>query len=125
MSLDVYLKGPAKQVPCTCSHCWNEHTREDREEFFESNITHNLIKMAREAGVYEACWRPDENGMTKAGQLIDPLKQGIERLKAEPERFRQFNPSNGWGDYDGFVEWLEAYLAACVEYPDADVRASR
>jgi hypothetical protein len=99
--------------------------REDRERFFQSNITHNLTEMAHEAGIYEACWRPEEIGITKAEQLIEPLKQGIERLKAEPERFKQFNPSNGWGDYDGFVRWLENYLAACIEHPKADVSASR
>lgn len=125
MSLDVYLKGPVVEVSCTCTRCWNEHTREEREEYFQGNITHNLNAMAAEAGVYDVCWRPEENGITKAEQLIEPLKKGLERLKAEPERFKALNPSNGWGDYDGLVEWLEAYLAACVENPNADVRASR
>ena len=125
MSLDVYLRGPAEQVACTCSHCWDDHMREDREEFFQANITHNLNKMAREAGIYEACWRPEEIGITKAEQLIEPLEHGIERLKAEPERFKQFNPSNGWGDYDGFIQWLENYLAACIEHPNAEITVSR
>jgi len=125
MSLDVYLKGPAKPVPCECSYCGDEHTREDRDEFYQDNVTHNMTDMARAADLYKCCWRPEEIGITKAEQLIEPLRQGIERLKAEPERFKQFNPSNGWGDYDGFVAWLERYLAACIEYSDADVGVSR
>src|SRR5262245_15711215 len=92
---------------------------------FEANITHNMIDMAKVADLYQCCWRPEEMGITKAQQLIGPLRQGVERLKADPERFKQFNPSNGWGDYDGFLGWLENYLAACVEHPDADVDVSR
>lgn len=125
MSLDVYLRGPAQTVPCTCTTCWNEHTREDRDCFFDANITHNLTAMAREAGIYEACWEPEEIGITKAVQLIEPLRKGLKLLKAEPYRFQTFNPKNGWGDYDGFVRWIQKYLEACEQYPDADVSVSR
>ena len=44
---------------------------------------------------------------------------------AEAERFKKHNPANGWGSYDDFVPWLEAYAAACEEFPNAAVRASR
>lgn len=40
-------------------------------------------------------------------------------------RFRAYDSPNGWGTYDNFVPWLEKYLAACEEYPDAEVRVSR
>lgn len=125
MSLDVYLEGSTSQVPCTCSHCWNEHTREKTERYFDANITHNLGKMASEAGIYDAVWRPEENGITKGRQLIEPLEAGIALLRSDPERFKQFNASNGWGLYENFVPWLEKYLLACKEYPDANVRVSR
>lgn len=32
-----------------------------RVELFEANITHNLNKMAKEVGIYEYLWRPDED----------------------------------------------------------------
>lgn len=35
------------------------------------------------------------------------------------------NSPNGWGTYKYFVPWLEKYLAACKEYPDAVVEVSR
>lgn len=95
------------------------------DEVFEWNITHNLGKMAAEAGVYEACWRPKENGYTKARDLIEPLKFGLMRLETLPDHFRQFNPPNGWGNYEGLVNFVRAYLAACEEYPDAAIYASR
>lgn len=94
-------------------------------EVYSSNITHNLGKMAREAGIYDALWRPDENGIEIAYQLIESLLTGLKRLKAEPEHFKQFNPANGWGDYDGLVRFTENYLEACQAYPTARVYASR
>lgn len=94
-------------------------------EVYSRNITHNLGAMAREAGVYLACWRPEEMGATKAHHLIEPLRAGLMALRSDPERFRAFNPANGWGDYDGLVAFVADYLAACEEFPDADVSVSR
>lgn len=98
---------------------------DDNETVFDYNITHNLDRMAGEARIYAALWRPDEIEIAKAGQLIEPLKAGLEQLVLEPDKFKVFNPSNGWGDYDGLVTFVREYLRACEEYPDADVRASR
>jgi hypothetical protein len=81
--------------------------------------------MAEAAGIYEHLWRPDEIKITKAKELIEPLRQGLHNLKSEPERYKKFNPENGWGSYDGLVKFVENYLNACYEYPDADVEVSR
>jgi hypothetical protein len=90
-------------------------------EVYTANITHNLSKMAAEAGIYKALWRPEEIGITTAKQLIEPLRVGLALLRAEPQRFRAFNPENGWGTYDGLVAFVDAYLQACEENPDATV----
>lgn len=89
------------------------------------NITHNLGKMARSAGVYEALWRPEEVGIAKAEQLIAPLEDGLARLKADPEHFKQHNPENGWGNYEGLVGFIEEYLAKARQHPEARVSVSR
>jgi hypothetical protein len=94
-------------------------------ELFSANITHNLNKMTQEAGIYEALWRPEEIGITTAGQLIGPLRHGLDLLRSDPARFIALNPSNGWGSYADFVPWVEGYLAACQAYPKAKVEASR
>lgn len=94
-------------------------------EVYSDNITHNLGKMAREAGIYEYLWRPDEICITKAEQLIKPLEEGLALLKREPKHFEQFNAPNGWGMYEHFVPFVERYLEACRENPDADVSVSR
>lgn len=125
MSLDVYLTGKTEEVPCRCSYCDHEHTRNEMEHLYAANITHNLNKMAHEAGIYQHLWRPDEIGVTKANQLVEPLRRGLDLMISDPERFRKFNPGNGWGSYDDFITWIANYLAACERYPDADVHVSR
>lgn len=107
MSLDVYL------------------TATRPTEVYWANITHNLIRMAEEAGIYKHLWRPDEIGVTKASQLIGPLKEGLARLRADPERLKEFDAENGWGTYEDFVTFVANYLWACEINPDADVQVSR
>jgi len=107
MSLDVYL------------------SRVQATDVYEANITHNLNSMAKEAGLYKALWRPEEIGIEKASDLISILEEGLALLRRDPERFRKLNPSNGWGNYEGFVKFVEEYLSACREYPDATMRANR
>lgn len=120
------------------------HT-EEKEEVYWANITHNLNKMASEAGIYEALWRPhrlkvgynipeddhhsewkfeDEN-TTMAQDIIPLLEKGLADLKARPEHFEKFNSPNGWGMYKHFVPFVEKYLEACKEYPDAIIEVSR
>lgn len=96
-----------------------------RVDVSSHNITHNLARMAAEAGVYTCLWRPDENGFTHAHQIIAPLRAGIAQMEADPERFRALDAPNGWGTYEHFLPWLKEVLEACEENPDAEIRASR
>jgi len=95
------------------------------ETVYSSNVTGNLGKMAREAGLYEVLWCPDEHGITAASQLIEPLRTGIERLKTDPARFKLLSSPNGWGTYEQFIPWLLNYLNACEQFPDASVWVSK
>ena len=150
MSLDVYLKLEGKKLTnigsgiflrengSTRSLSWEEyrakfpkrepaicHEWEESDRVFTANITHNLGTMARQAGVYKTCWRPQEIGVEKAAQLIPLLSDGLTKLKDDPDYFRQFNPPNGWGNYEILVDFLERYLLACQAYPDSTVSVSR
>lgn len=60
-----------------------------------------------------------------AADLIGPLCDGLALLKADPEKFKALNPKNGWGDYNGLVAFVEAYLEACKANPHAEVSVSR
>lgn len=107
MSLDVYLENEAG------------------EELYSRNITHNLGKMASEAGIYECLWRPDEHGITHARQIIEPLAAGVALLATQKARFEEFNALNGWGLWEHFLPFCADYLQACRENPDALVKVSR
>ena len=107
MSLDIYLME-------TSPH-----------SVFALNITHNLTDMAKEAGIYKHLWRPEASGIKKARQLIKPLSEALGLLESDPERFKKFNPDNGWGDYDGLVAFVRAYIDACIRFPKANIRISR
>lgn len=95
------------------------------DEVYQCNITHNLNTMAKEAGIYKHLWRPDEIGIIKASDLIEPLRKALTLLESDPERFKAFNPSNNWGNYDGFVNFVKEYQAACVRWPAAEISISR
>lgn len=131
MSLDVYLKDPTE----TYETGW----------LYEANITHNLGRMAAEAGIYKALWRPhrlkpgydipgedykaewefEDNNPTRAKDIIEILEKGLDDLKARPEHFKQFDSPNGWGTYKRFVPFVEKYLEALKEYPDSIINVSR
>jgi hypothetical protein len=100
-------------------------TRIQRTEVFDAHITHNLTEMADAVGIYKPIWRPKECGIKTASDMIPYLTDGIAELKREPEKYRELEPDNKWGTYENFVPWLERYLAACEEYPDAEIHACR
>lgn len=106
MSLDVSLDLDGKQV-------------------FSSNITHNLGNMAAHAGIYYACWRPEEINATHAKHILPMLKSGIECMKAHPEHYEKFNAPNGWGLYKHFLPWVEEYAEACESFPEATISVDR
>ena len=107
MSLDVYLKS------------------DGGETLYTRNITHNLNTMAKEAGIYKILWRPDENGITHAHQIIEPLSAGLALMTTQKRRFEAFNSPNGWGLWEHFVPFCADYLQACRDHPDALVEVSR
>jgi hypothetical protein len=98
---------------------------------YEANITHNLGKMADAVildngkTLYQVLWRPDEHGWKFARDISDMLDEGWNILLSDPERFKQFNPENGWGSYDGLVNFVYKYRNACWDNPDAELRISR
>lgn len=111
MSLDIYLYGKKK----------GEHL----VEIFETNITHNLESMAREAGIQDVLWRPEKVGAIYAEDIIDAIERGLNLIKSDPKRFEVFNTSNEWGLYNDFIPWIEKYLNACKENPKAIIKVKR
>jgi hypothetical protein len=98
---------------------------------FSHNITHNLNKMAKQVilsngkTLYDVLWRPDEHGYYNAEDISELLDEGWNILLSDPEKFKKFNPENGWGEYEGLVNFVYAYRNACWETPNAELRISR
>lgn len=117
---------------------------EKEEEVFGANITHNLGSMANEAGIYKALWRPymlkesyvpiedyheelkyEDSVEVRAYEIIPIIEKGLEDMKARPEHYKTFDSPNGWGTYVHFIPFIEQYLSACKEFPQAIVSVSR
>ncbi len=92
---------------------------------WDGGQTHNCGPMAKEAGVYECLWRPEEIDIENAGQLTPLLRDGVAKMESAPERFKKLNPPNGWGSYETLLSFMKEYLEACEKYPKATIDISR
>jgi hypothetical protein len=105
---------------------FDQHGRyfEDKQ-VFDTNITHNLGKMAKEASLYQVMWRPEEIDIDHARQAQPYLIQGIIKLVERQDEMIELNPENGWGTYDNLLDVALDYLNACLRYPEAKIGISR
>lgn len=94
-------------------------------EVFSANITHNLNRMAAALGVYQEIWKSDTVGINFAHQLIPVLESTIQKMKYNPEFYQAFDSPNGYGKYSDLLAWLEEYLDACKQYPEAVITVNR
>lgn len=99
---------------------WLHAVRET--EVHHTNVTHNLGRMAKAAGLYECMW---EAKGKSAEELIEPLEKGIAYMREHYAEMEELNPPNGWGSYLGLLEAAEALLRCCRENEDATVTTWR
>jgi hypothetical protein len=98
---------------------------------YDNNITHNLSKMASEVKLsngltlYDVLWRPDEHQLVSAKDIAELLDEGWNILLSQPDRFRQLNPENSWGNYDVLCKFVYEYRNACWNEPDATIEVCR
>lgn len=57
-----------------------------------------------------------------AGEVADQLSLGVKNMIDDPAKYRAMNPENGWGDYEGALEYLLGIAKACREHPKATIR---
>lgn len=98
---------------------------DDGNEIYSDNITHNLAKMADQAGIYKELWSPEEIGASKAKHIAFSIEKGLFDLVKRPSHYEKFNAENGWGKYENFVRFVSFYLEALGKYPDATLGVSR
>lgn len=145
MSLDIYIISPTP-IKKKSTGIWvrdNGKTREltkaeaqerypgaeireveiETTEFWSKNITHNLNTMATEClcfddyDLYDLLWRKDEPKQSREWYVAH-LAYCLDVLKDDPEHFKQFNPANGWGDYEQLCEFVEDFIRALIDMPE-------
>lgn len=79
------------------------------------NHTSNTSDMIK-----EVCGsRPPEWGGRSCKEMYPILMQGISLLTIFPQKYRAFEPVNGWGTVETTTAFLEKIAANCEQYPDA------
>jgi hypothetical protein len=85
--------------------------------------------MASLAGIYDALWHPEklakERSYPRGYDVLPALEEGLAWLLLNPTKAKEKNPVNGWGDYDGLVGFVQSYIKALDENPDAVIKVSR
>lgn len=85
------------------------------------NYTSNVSPMWRKA-------IPEEgvrglHGLT-GEEALWKLRIGIEYMETHMDKMRAMNPTNGWGNAEGALSYLEAIRKVCEEHPKAKVYVS-
>lgn len=93
-------------------------TIEDAGDF---NYTHNCNRMIRHAGFEE--WPYQLDGMP-AGDFCKRLDAVLVAFREDPDRYREMNPENGWGDFDSLHLLLTEVLDSFDPFPSARVGCS-
>jgi hypothetical protein len=117
MSLNLYLRGSSIDRCPYCGHA----IQGDEMEFFDCDITSNLVPMFKEAGISNILWSETD---TKVVEVLERLEAALVTMKDDPARFQKFDSSNGWGLYIHAVPWLERLVEACREHPRATLHSS-
>ena len=92
---------------------------EDPITIGDINYTHNCNPMLRDVGI-----EMEDLIGRNAGEVGGIYKQGLEKLKANPEKYISMNPPNGWGSYETLLPVLEEVIKLCERAPKGTVYIS-
>ena len=102
----------------------------ETKEVFHGNITHNLMLMAskvtsKHLNLYDVLWNPDKYNITQAIILAEYLYEAMKFMIINKEDLLQYNPENGWGDYETLLSFIEDIYRACKEYPNSTIEIDK
>ncbi len=80
------------------------------------NYTYNTSPMLYDVGID---WK--ELTGKPLSEVVPILQAGLEKLKANPEKYEAMNPENGWGSYEGLVAKLTQIIEEYKQYPKAEL----
>jgi len=108
MSYHFYLEINSKQKPPVT--------------VFRNNYTSNAYKMFRLAFRSKEHFKAFDNKSAK--ECLMEIDSALKIMKANPYRFKKYNPENGYGDYEGAYHFLFNFGVACLRYPKAKIGIS-
>ena len=133
MSLDFYIFVPKEHYYTRENGSTVAYPLEDGQygEMHVGNITHNLNTIAENVPVsdtlnlYKVLWRPDENNLLITDEIWPLVEEGIRYMLRHKKKLLKFNPDNGWGSYEGLLDFTRKVGAACLFNPHCKVSVSR
>jgi hypothetical protein len=84
------------------------------------NYTSNVAGMWTEALGYRLADLKDKT----AEDCAEDLKRAVVAMEADPVKYGLMEPANGWGDYEGALDYLRRLRNACLAHPKAQIRIS-
>lgn len=92
----------------------------ETNEFWHGNITHNLTEMADRCWsdtctLDDLLWRdemPDD-----IIEYVINLFDCLVKLEDNPNKYKRYNPENGWGTYEQLVEFVRSFIHALIDMP--------
>lgn len=89
-------------------------------EVASHNHTSNTARMWRAAG----CDIAEFHGKS-AVEFHAALTAAIIEIAADPDAYRQYDATNGWGDLESTLGFLRDLQGACARHPKTTVAVSR
>lgn len=94
---------------------------EEKDVVEIGNYTSNIGKMYCDAFNVQD-WKFINGKVCK--DALPYVKNACKNMRRSPDRYKKMEPSNGWGTYEGALEYLEHLQKGCEENPDCTVRIS-
>lgn len=81
------------------------------------NYTSNVAPMWTDALGHSLSEFKEKN----AGESLPALERAVATLEADPAKYEAMNPKNGWGSYEGALNYLRQLRDACAAHPKATI----
>jgi len=116
VSYDIYLEIDTGRTSIDT----NGQAVPDPTTIWQGNCTSNVAPMWRHAGADLAALH-----RVSAPVAAEALAPAIRRMEEDPATYLAMNPANGWGNYNGCLQFLRDLHAACVDHPKTTVSVWR
>ena len=83
------------------------------------NITYNVGNIIRKSSGYKN-WNSSLDVCVL--DLYKPFKKGLKELKKNIEKYRELEPSNGWGNCENVIKFYEWFFESLKEYTEDEMQ---